>query len=345
MPISLTFFPDGGTLDSGVREPSGAVVGGVARYINLDPTGIADDVSYTASVLPTSATPAWTKGGTASESVSGGELQLSDVSSGDRIDYEIQESGMATASPAYMSIRCKITSGAHASQPVNGGLYAEVWDGTRRAFFAIDGSGAWGTLPESSDIIAMGIGLGTSSYHTYEIRKVKNTEVHLYIDGLLACSCSYLFFNNSTTTKRFSFGTRYYGTGEGYITDVKYKVSTLLPSTSPTAEFIYDSGVDGTTWDMSSIVMLENLYGEAGSITYEYGASNSSPPSLSGSYQDQTALKTESDPTGRYFRLKVKLTGDGSQDAGWGGMKIDVTYVAPAAGTTFGSHALGRGLV
>jgi len=90
-----------------------------------------------------------------------------------------------------------------------------------------------------------------------------------------------------------------------------------------------DSGVDDSDWDMSSIEIFENPNSEAGTIKYQYAYGNSADPTnWNGDWKTKGEIQALSDPSGRYFRLKIQLSGDGTQNAiisdGW----ITVTVTA-----------------
>ncbi len=105
-------------------------------------------------------------------------------------------------------------------------------------------------------------------------------------------------------------------------------------ATSPTASAVLDSGVDGTTWGMSSFIGLVNpymefaLYGAIGfgTVKYQYGAGNSNPPSLNGSDLTLAQMQAESNPTGRYFKLQVKfIAANGYEYTAFTGGSIQAT--------------------
>ena len=338
--VTYNFLPEGGTLASGVRAPTALTQGGVSGYINLDPEGIATDVADEAGVLPDSDTPAWTKLGTVAATSSGGILNIPDASAVDRALYRRIEAGLVSTSPAYLAFRLRLnsTSSKYGNAVVpHVASWNVIRDNARGMSLAVDEDGTWLLESSGGDNTGAGLKMSTSGYHIYELWKVKAADWRLYVDGRFVTSID--FGDGATATETdFLFGSQ---TGNLVDVDydwVHYKITTLLPATSPTADFVFDSGVAGTVWDMSTILMLENLYGEAGNVKYKYGAGETTTPTLNGSFLTAANLALEVDPTGRYFRLNVQLNGDGSQDAGWGGMQIGATTRRQVA------RALGRGL-
>lgn len=324
--VTMSFFPHGATLEAGLRNPLAALRNGVNQYLNLDPAAGAD-VSYTPNVLPESATPAWTKAGTQGAAVAAGVLTMTDTDGNDRIDYFRNEAGVVAGSSAWLAVRTQVVSGAHSSTGLLNGLNVEIWDGARRGFYQIDDHGVWQTSPSASNNALAGARADfTTSFRTVEICKKTNQEFQVYIDGLPLFANGYSFSENSAGNNGFRFSTRANtGTGTIRIEHVKYRISSLWPSSSPGTTFVLDSGSDDTVWDLSSLKSYENLYGEAGSVRYQFAAGNSvTPGALNGSNLTQVQLAAASDPTGRYLYLRVVLVGNGAQDAGWGGISINV---------------------
>lgn len=86
-------------------------------------------------------------------------------------------------------------------------------------------------------------------------------------------------------------------------------------TSSPVSSIVVDSGASGTVWDMSTFNALVNASREdggyratvrLGTLKYQYGAGESSPPSLNGSHLTEAQMQSEGDPTGRYFKLQVQ---------------------------------------
>lgn len=106
-------------------------------------------------------------------------------------------------------------------------------------------------------------------------------------------------------------------------------------TTSPTSTIVIDSGKAGTVWDMSTFDALENPYHEdgglratagSGTLKYKYGAGESNPPTLNGSFLTETQMASESDPTGRYFKLQVQFnSANGYEQAAFCGATITAT--------------------
>lgn len=322
----MRFLPAGGSLATGIREVAALTQGGVAGYINLDPK-VSLDVDYTADALPTAASPAWTGGASGagqSESVSGGELSTNDAGSG-TTTYARTEASLATGLPALIGARCKVASENNTGIPVFLGLS----DGTKqlgirwrpsvnRVIFCDFGSqDRGGGLTDALD-------LDITAYHVYEVCKITSSRVDLYIDGVRQASIAYSAFG-AAGGKTFDFG-HPSGSGQAAATwdEVWYKITTLWPSTSPVADFNLDSGVDDARWDMSTFLALENLYGEEGNVRYRAAAGNASGAAVSGSWLTAAQMASEADKIGRYLHLAVQLNGDGSQDAGFGGIEIAV---------------------
>lgn len=79
-----------------------------------------------------------------------------------------------------------------------------------------------------------------------------------------------------------------------------------------------DSGVSGSTWDMSTFDIYENPhYWENGSWKYQYKTSDSSGGgSYNGTWLTKASFQTESDPTGRYMTIKAQAISNGAQPVG-----------------------------
>ncbi|HYE91770.1 MAG TPA: hypothetical protein VEA38_12150 [Terriglobales bacterium] len=330
--VTFRFLPENGTLASGVREPGAATQNGLAAYINLDPN-VSNDVEYEAAALPSASSPAWTNNGIGapSESVSGGELSVS-AETGEALYYSLARSGLASASPAYMRLRIKITeSGTDRVY----GFFARIDDGTKR-WEVLGFVDRYVASILASSVAGVGASVTATTYHVIELCKINAAKLSVYADGRWAFDCPASYYPASAAADTFYFGPYLpTGTTTAVISSVHLKDATLWPSSSPTADFAFDSGVAGTVWDMSTIKMLENLFGEAGNLKYKYGAGETTSPTLNGSFLTAANLALESDPTGRYLRINVQLNGDGSQDAGWGGMEIAATtrrLVQPALG-------------
>lgn len=106
-------------------------------------------------------------------------------------------------------------------------------------------------------------------------------------------------------------------------------------TTSPVGSVVIDSGVSGTTWDMSTFDALINMYQEYnpqvqigfGTLKYKYGAGESDPPSLNGSYLTEAQMQAEADPVGRYFKLEVQyISANGYEQASFNGATIDGAF-------------------
>ena len=323
--LTQRFMPEGATLASGVREPGALADNGVGIYLNLDPA-VSLDVDYTADALPESASPAWTKSGTQSASVAGGELTLSDTSGADSIGYDRAEAGADTASSALLGARMKLTAD-------DGGAISnilDIRDGTREVGIGLHTDGIVVNDFAGEKPFELGDDrIDTSIYHTYEICKVTNVRMDLYIDGRYALSVPYSALRSLAGNDGFLFGMFSNARTSTAVYDrVYYKISTLWPSDSPTFDKDFDSGSNDTVWDMSTIKMVENLFGEEGNVKYKYGAGNAAAPALNGSFLTEAQIQSEADPTGRFLRIQGQLNGDGSQDAGWGGFEIAMTTAA-----------------
>lgn len=105
-------------------------------------------------------------------------------------------------------------------------------------------------------------------------------------------------------------------------------------TTSPTSSVILDSGLNGTTWGMSSFLAFINEYKEFspysqigfGTLKYQYGASDSSPPTLNGTWLSQASMQAQSNPSGRYFKLAVQYNSpDGYELCSFAGGSIQAT--------------------
>jgi hypothetical protein len=123
-------------------------------------------------------------------------------------------------------------------------------------------------------------------------------------------------------------------------------------TTSPTSYLILDSGIDGTSWDMSTFIALENEFKEYspqsqigfGTLKYKYGAGNSSPPSLNASWLTKAQMASESDVTGRYFKLAVQyISATGAEMPSFNGASIDA--VVSGGGGMLRALSLSGGLL
>ena len=112
-------------------------------------------------------------------------------------------------------------------------------------------------------------------------------------------------------------------------------------TTSPVGSVVIDSGVNGTTWDMSTFDALVNMYQEYnpqsqigfGTLKFKYGALDTNPPSLNGSYLTETQMQAETDPVGRYFKLEVQyISANGYEQASFNGATIDASFAMAGAG-------------
>lgn len=331
MATTLHFLPEGGTLSSGVRAPTALTQGGLDSYINLDPGAIADDLAYEGTVLPDADTPVWTKSGTGTPSVSGGVLNFIDASAPtESLFYSRTITEPQPATPCIIVARVRINSITRFSPSYEAALLFYIGDSAGiRAAVAFSGE----TL-SIADVIAarsLGgtVGPGLGVWAVVEIRRVNSTTIEAYLDGKVVARWPYSDISSSVG-QSVTFGSTGSGIVNADIDYVRAKFTTMLPTTSPTADYVFGPFGSGTVWDMSTIRMLENLFGEAGSVKYKYGAGDTATPTLSGSFQTAAQLTSEADPTGSYLRINVQLTGDGSQDAGWGGMSIDATLAVAA---------------
>ena len=71
-----------------------------------------------------------------------------------------------------------------------------------------------------------------------------------------------------------------------------------------------DSGIVGSTWDMSTFNMFENPNSEEGTITYKYAYGDSTDPTnWNGVWLTKAQLQAVADKVGRYLRIQVLLDG------------------------------------
>ncbi len=110
---------------------------------------------------------------------------------------------------------------------------------------------------------------------------------------------------------------------------------------TPLASLVLDSGFAGTTWTMSTFQDVVNPLMEYapysqigfGTITYDYGASDSNPPSLTGSYYSTATMQGKSNPSGRYFKLSAKFTAtNGYEMTSFCGATINGSVSLPRVG-------------
>lgn len=100
----------------------------------------------------------------------------------------------------------------------------------------------------------------------------------------------------------------------------------------PTDEVItladLDSGVDGSTWDMSTFDPFVNPNSESGTVRFQFAFGDSAnPTNFNGSWLTESQMTLESDPSGRFLRIKTNFTGDGTQDATLGDGLIRVSII------------------
>jgi len=104
-------------------------------------------------------------------------------------------------------------------------------------------------------------------------------------------------------------------------------------TTSPTASLVLDSGANGTTWTMSAFQDFQHDVTDHwgpyyqigfGTTKFQYGASDSNPPSLNGSWLTTASMQGQANPSGRYFKLSVQFnSANGYQLASFSGATIN----------------------
>jgi hypothetical protein len=105
----------------------------------------------------------------------------------------------------------------------------------------------------------------------------------------------------------------------------------LVPylATSPTAALTpQDSGVNDSTWDMSTILLFENpeVITTAGTLKYQFRADNTSGAgSYNGTWLTLAQLQASADPSGRYLQIQVQFNSDGTQRVSLGDGSVSVT--------------------
>jgi len=99
---------------------------------------------------------------------------------------------------------------------------------------------------------------------------------------------------------------------------------------NPTVEYaVGDAGYADAKWTRGSFAATE---GGTGSVTYDDGVGNSSPPDYVGAYVTKANLKARGTGTGRYYIVKGKLTSDGSQTCTLDALSIPYSEVYSETG-------------
>jgi hypothetical protein len=177
--------------------------------------------------------------------------------------------------------------------------------------------------------------LGNAPYVFVRLKRGTNTFTHYYsLDG----------FNwsliGSHTNNAFSadqkLGASWANASTTAITGTLDFIRNWPPydTTSPSASIVIDSGSSGTAWGMSSFIGLENPYMEYapysqigfGTVKYQFGASDTNPPTLNGTWLSLATIQAQSNPTGRYFKLSVQLNAtNGYEFTAFAGGSIQAT--------------------
>lgn len=110
-------------------------------------------------------------------------------------------------------------------------------------------------------------------------------------------------------------------------------------TTSPVSTVVLDSGAAGTVWTPSTFAALENppldpfgIQGTIGTGTLKYrlAASDTNPPTLSGSALTEAQVQALSALTGRYLHVEVTyISANGYELASFAGAKIQRTIQTP----------------
>jgi len=90
---------------------------------------------------------------------------------------------------------------------------------------------------------------------------------------------------------------------------------------SPYATYTLDAA-SSKTWDLSTFLVDENPSGEAGTLTYDVGASATSSPVYDYTAQSMAGIQAAADLTGQYLHIKAIFTSSGTEDATIGDIEI-----------------------
>ena len=130
----------------------------------------------------------------------------------------------------------------------------------------------------------------------------------------------------------------------------RFRTANFTPPTAQLAPFSaaaptatlaeMDAGANDSTWDMSSIDVYEAPDAEAGSLAYQYSASNSSGVHVyNGTWLTLAQLQAETDDVGRYFSLQVRFTSNGKQRCALKSGEMSVTPGTTVDAPTFAGLA------
>jgi len=178
------------TFDTQNYVDSGATIGMnfepfLKRYVS---TTSARFVDYDADVLP-AADPQdpWTKVGAQVEAVAAGILTLTDSSIGDQIAYTRTESNLVPDSQNVGKMRARITAEGGTGNPFT----YEVRDGTSGKHFGFALSTTAVDLIDGSGASLATYALDGTLFHTYELQKIGQLAVQLWVDGELVATQDY----------------------------------------------------------------------------------------------------------------------------------------------------------
>ncbi len=240
--------------------------------------------------------------------------------------------------------------------------------------FATDGSENWfaGALyfnVNKINAISRGVGTGGNTFNTeidpgkrfgfgyIRVRRSGNTFSGYYsFDGVTwTQQGGSLTLSGMTSSANVGLCITTYNTGatsKGWIDFIR----TWPPydTASPSSSIVIDSGSNGTVWTMSTFQDYLNEYKEYspqyqigfGTLAYQYGAGDNSPPALNGSWLSTASMQGQSNPMGRYFKLAVQFnSANGYQLADFNGATIQGAISGGGGGKIIGSSIIGSGVL
>ena len=235
------------------------------------------NVFYNGYIIPTSDAAPWVKiggGGGITETITNKKLVLVDGSAADLINYERVESSLIRQGDAQIEMRLKINAGYSAFQRFG----IRIKDGKKDvAAYIRDVAGQLkvGMYDGASfTLISNEYNIPTGDFVVIKLKKLRDVGYQLFVDGLIKDSNAYDEFSDTTTDKKFMWGS--YDVLSNYTTTVDFTQYSLPGSENlagtPVHDFmtivssddpfpkVWASTDDGYTW-------YESLEGEHTSIT------------------------------------------------------------------------------
>lgn len=278
-------------------------------------------VAYNATVLPASASPAWTKKttGTANEVIIGGDTLIrSDTGgSGNYLQYCRDTIGLSNTTGTTVEARVKIITSSVIGNTTGSGI--AISDGTRRGnvhihsdgieVFDSDGTTQRGTYSMTT----------TDAFHTYRVTLV-GTTMKVYVDGTLRVTAT---LSGSSATNRIIFGTmNNHLTSEDHWKFVWYSsAGAYAPAGDITVEVQADSsGVpSGTALATGTIPLFSETSYAWKDVTFN------TPTKLTGGTKYHLVAYTGDSADASYYSWKGDLT---NQKYGPGGTSMKLTNSA-----------------